>query len=264
MIFFFIGLEQKIVKVNILSCTYFQIDSRSSSEFLSNTFRGRPRALSADQDQPKPKILQEQKKRKKKRQTKFMDDDELSDLSNHEEDTIYKNNTNAAATTTSNSTNSASNNDASNAIVTCTVTTTGLTSPNNGAVNNGGSKLGFTISIPSSSLSSFSSSSSPLTYPATALPSSAPPTLKHNGFNSFNSSKSATLSSSSSSTSSYTSSTLTSATIKTANNFSAAASVGTDFPNATAISPHQDIKLALINNAHDQAVQDVDENYDDC
>jgi len=225
--------------------------------------RGRPRALSADQDQPKPKILQEQKKRKKKRQTKFMDDDELSDLSNHEEDTIYKNNTNAAATTTSNSTNSASNNDASNAIVTCTVTTTGLTSPNNGAVNNGGSKLGFTISIPSSSLSSFSSSSSPLTYPATALPSSAPPTLKHNGFNSFNSSKSATLSSSSSS-SSFTSSTLTSATIKTANNFSAAASVGTDFPDATAISPHQDIKLALINNAHDQAVQDVDENYDDC
>ena len=190
-----------------------------------------------------------------------MDDDELSDFSNHEEDTIYKNNTNAAATTTSNSTNSASNNDASNAIVTCTVTTTGLTSPNNGAVNNGGSKLGFTISIPSSSLSSFSSSS-PLTYPATALPSSAPPTLKHNGFNSFNSSKSAT--SSSSSSSSHTSSTLTSATIKTANNFSAAASVGTDFPNATAVSPHQDIKLALINNAHDQAVQDVDENYDDC
>merc|ERR1712211_214697 len=98
------------------------------------------------------------------------------------------------------------------------------------------------ISIPSSSLSSFSSSSSPLTYPATALPSSAPPTLKHNGFNSFNSSKSATSSSSSSS------STLTSATIKTANNFSAAASVGTDFPNDATVISHQDIKLALINN----------------
>jgi len=102
--------------------------------------RGRPRAISADQDQPIPK------KRKKKRQPKFMDeidDNDLSDFSNPEADVI------GDTTSSVPNVNHTSINNA-NAIVTCTVTT-GLTPPPNG-VNNG-SKLGFTISIPSSSLS---------------------------------------------------------------------------------------------------------------
>ena len=97
-------------------------------------YRGRPRALSVDQDPQIPK------KRKKKRQPKYMDeeDNELSDLSNPDDEAVHL------------SSNTATVN---NAIVTCTVTT-GLTSPN--GVNNGGSssKVGFTISIPSSSLTS--------------------------------------------------------------------------------------------------------------
>jgi len=177
--------------------------------------RGRPRALSADQDTQIPK------KRKKKRQPKFMDEDdnELSDISNDVPEVEEINH--------SNSRNIHNN---TNAIVTCTVTTGLSTSPN--GINNGGgsnSKLGFTISIPSSSFTS------PLT----------------------------TLTSQNGTTSSKTSSTATS-TLSLDKGLNAASSASEQFPTSYATSTAANIKLALV--AHDQphTVQDVDENYDDC
>lgn len=208
--------------------------------------RGRPRAMSADQDQTIPKILQEQKKRKKKRQPKYMDEDELSDLSNTEEDSNSVGSTsNATSTITATNYKNNSNINNSNAIVTCTVTT-GLTSPN-GAVNNG-SKLGFTISIPSSSFSSISNS--PMSSPLVALPMTSSQILQQNQ----NGISSSTISSSKFSFSRDLST-------KTASD-----AIDSNVHHATAIppSPIQDIKLALVAHDNQNSVQDVDENYDDC
>ena len=147
------------------------------------------------------------------------DDNELSDISNDVPEVEEINH--------SNSRNIHNN---TNAIVTCTVTTGLSTSPN--GINNGGgsnSKLGFTISIPSSSFTS------PLT----------------------------TLTSQNGTTSSKTSSTATS-TLSLDKGLNAASSASEQFPTSYATSTAANIKLALV--AHDQphTVQDVDENYDDC
>jgi len=175
--------------------------------------RGRPRAISADQDQPIPK------KRKKKRQPKFMDevdDNELSDFSNPEADVIGD--TTSTTAVVPNVNHTSINN--ANAIVTCTVTT-GLTSPN--GVNNG-SKLGFTISIPSSSLST----------PLTTLTS-------QNG-------------SSGTSTSS-----LQSFTTSKASSTEQSSSV-----SVSAADQDIKLALMVNNDPTSGSVQDVDENYDDC
>jgi len=174
--------------------------------------RGRPRAISADQDQPIPK------KRKKKRQPKFMDeidDNDLSDFSNPEADVI------GDTTSSVPNVNHTSINNA-NAIVTCTVTT-GLTPPPNG-VNNG-SKLGFTISIPSSSLST------PLTTLTSQNGSSGTST---SSFKSFTTSKPCTESSSSA------------------------------VSNSTADQDIKLALMVNNDPTSGGSVQDVDENYDDC
>lgn len=124
--------------------------------------RGRPRTVSLDSESKIPK------KRKKKRQPKYVDDDfSGSDMSNGEE--VFENDTESAlpssiSATTSEGQGSGNSNTAmvprggfsnassknNEAIVTCTVTT-GLTHQFNGY--NNGSILGFTLSIPSTSMS---------------------------------------------------------------------------------------------------------------
>ena len=150
------------------------------------------------------------------------DDNELSDISNDVPEVEEINH--------SNSRNIHNN---TNAIVTCTVTTGLSTSPN--GINNGGgsnSKLGFTISIPSSSFTS----------PLTTLTSQNGTTF-------------------SSKTSSTATSTLS---LDKGLNNAASTAISEQFPTSYATSTASNIKLALV--AHDQphTVQDVDENYDDC
>ena len=126
-------------------------------------FRGRPRTVSLDSESKIPK------KRKKKRQHKYVDDDFSGSDEASNGDEVFENDTEGAAlpssisATSSESGNSnmalaarggfsnTSNSKNSNeAVVTCTVTT-GLTHQFNGY--NNGSILGFTLSIPSTSMS---------------------------------------------------------------------------------------------------------------
>lgn len=113
------------------------------------SFRGRPRTVSLDSESKIPK------KKKKKRQPKYVDDDidELSDAASNNGDTaadeVFDDNDNNKLKKIQETTASAGNDPA--AIVTCTVTT-GLTPHSNGF--NNGSILGFTLSIPSTSLMS--------------------------------------------------------------------------------------------------------------
>jgi len=126
--------------------------------------RGRPRTVSLDSESKIPK------KRKKKRHPKFVDDDieDLSDeMSNGPDEAFEMDNSsqlnvqqpppplvssgNGSATGMPEQSNSVSV--APEAIVTCTVTT-GLTAHINGGVNNGSSILGFTLSIPTTSMKS--------------------------------------------------------------------------------------------------------------
>ena len=125
--------------------------------------RGRPRTVSLDSESKIPK------KRKKKRQHKYVDDDFSGSDEASNGDEVFENDTEGAAlpssisATSSESGNSnmalaprggfsnTSNSKNSNeAVVTCTVTT-GLTHQFNGY--NNGSILGFTLSIPSTSMS---------------------------------------------------------------------------------------------------------------